>query len=539
MCAEKETWPEFLQRLATLRYRIWRPDQKATACCELFLVDLSEWRLRLSDETPLIWVRADTANRLSPAELIDALNDVARQQGWRHRECLVLLDGPGAEVKHLAGRQYFPRLVIIDHTDQRKILSPNIPSLSGALLDLICEQIPLSSLAPYEISRPVWGSGFFGRQAEIDRILRQDSTNFAILGIRRIGKTSLLTEVYRRLLNQGEEERVVWLDCSTLSSPDEFVREIVRRLHDRELPRLQHRGADAYSFYDFLRRMPKMHGGRITILLDEFDKLLQWERVGENLLAALRDAARELPGDQAARYRPAKVRRKPAVPGAPQEHHAIPQQCRLIIAGFRRLMTELHNQLSPLFLTFEPIHLKPFSWRETEEIVTLPMQALRVRIEDERKVVSQIHADTRGHPLLVQYYCRELIDGLAQRGSRTLGPADLFDIYRRDSFRSYLLTAFRDNLHVDEKLLVYVLLLEYGESKETFTQEEMHAALQRRACAYSPEWIDRTCDNLVWAGVLERDSRLYRFALPVLPRMLRANYNLEHLLAVARKEVNP
>jgi len=221
MITEKES--EFLRQLGTL-YQVRRLSQKTLAGYELslYLVDLSGWRLRFSNRTPLIWVKAEAVEHVSARELTESLQDVAREHGWHHRECMVLLDGNGGELKTQIADQHFPRFVILDAADQRSILTTS--SFTSALLDLVCKQLPISSLAPYQISAPVEGTGFFGRQSEISNVLGHSETNFTIAGVRRIGKTSLLREVKRQMLEQGEDpRRTVWLDCSTLSDSDQFI----------------------------------------------------------------------------------------------------------------------------------------------------------------------------------------------------------------------------------------------------------------------------------------------------------------------------
>jgi Cdc6-like AAA superfamily ATPase len=89
---------------------------------------------------------------------------------------------------------------------------------TGELLDRLGDQISISLLSPYRTG-PVTGSQFFGREMEIRRILGRESSNYAIVGIRRIGKTSLLRELARRLHENAHEEAknsIVYLDCSDL-----------------------------------------------------------------------------------------------------------------------------------------------------------------------------------------------------------------------------------------------------------------------------------------------------------------------------------
>ena len=82
-------------------------------------------------------------------------------------------------------------------------------------------------------------------------------------------------------------------------------------------------------------------------------------------------------------------------------------------------------------------------------------------------------------------------------------------------------------------------LLTFPVTKEEFGQDEMYGALRKQGCHYSVRKVDQACERLVLAGIFTRDGPTYRFANPVFPRMLLANYNLNYLLSVAKKEMQP
>lgn len=498
---DKDAWPELVLRLRDLKYRVRRVDTTPIGF-ELYTVNLSEWRLSLSEITPIIWVNSGLLARFSPDELAESLLDVVRANTWRNREVLVLLDGDGQELKaQVANRD--ARLIVVNAADQRQILAAG--SFTNTLQKHICEQIPISSLAPYEYGPPVEGARFFGRKREINDILRHDTTSFAIMGVRRIGKTSLLNEIERRMIEQGEKkERIVRLDCSTLSGPVQFVEEVVRKLNIRELPRLKNIQESLFSFPNFLKRMSKMHGGMITIFLDEADPFLSWAR--DVSLPALRDSMTS---------------------GA----------CRYIMAGFQAVMSEWSDNKSPFYWAFRFIDLGPFEKDDVEEIVRLPARSLHLRIEDEPAFIARLQADTRGHPYLIQYCCVDMMRQLERESSRVLNLARLDGVYTSEGFKSLIISSFMDNVAVRDKVLVYALLRGFPTDKDAFTESEIYGALSRQHTPYPAEEVFRVCHRLTLAAVLVRDGPKYQFAFPVFPRVLRANHDLDHLLSVAKKEI--
>ena len=114
-----------------------------------------------------------------------------------HRQVVfVLLEGAGAPLRQQPWRLANP-VVVVDGDDEARVSVIRAGPV-GELLDFISAQLPLATLAPYETRAPVSGSRFFGRDYEISKILANPDTNFVILGIRRIGKTSLLHEIWRQ-----------------------------------------------------------------------------------------------------------------------------------------------------------------------------------------------------------------------------------------------------------------------------------------------------------------------------------------------------
>ena len=179
--------PEFLQFLEQkLNYRVQGRAQELGF--DLYMVDLSGWKLRFSERTTMIYVEAADLTAHGPRDLAQMTADVLHVRGLSQRSPILLIDGDGEALRDalkLANILTFT----LDQSDQTAIRESRRPS--GEMLDRLIAQVPVSLLSPYETSRPVTGSRFFGRESEIRRVLAATDTNFAIVGIRRIGKTSL------------------------------------------------------------------------------------------------------------------------------------------------------------------------------------------------------------------------------------------------------------------------------------------------------------------------------------------------------------
>ena len=182
-------------------------------------------------------------------------------------------------------------------------------------------------------------------------------------GLRRIGKTSLLRETERILREQEESARVVYLECSDLLSTDDYIREVVRKLNPRELPRLE---LQKYVFFfpNFLERMSKQFKSKIIFLLDEVDNLVIMQRGDWELFRMLRASANK---------------------GA----------CQYIIAGFREAMREQYMLDSPFYNFAQEIRLSEFSRQQAHNLIVTPMENLRVRVRSEDVIGAGVMPATR------------------------------------------------------------------------------------------------------------------------------------------------
>ncbi|MFN2244108.1 MAG: hypothetical protein ACK2U2_17575, partial [Anaerolineae bacterium] len=158
----QKQWPRLLRLLSDdLSYAVRQG--KPALGYDLFTIDLSSWKLRLSNRTPVIWVKSSDLTDGPPQHLLQSLGDVMRERNLTRQIVLVLLDADSRPLlRHTASPLY--NLVVIGAEEQERIVQSRRPS--GELLDLISAQIPISTLAPYETRAPVTGSRFFGREYE-------------------------------------------------------------------------------------------------------------------------------------------------------------------------------------------------------------------------------------------------------------------------------------------------------------------------------------------------------------------------------------
>ncbi len=496
-----KNWPPMLRRLSDELAYVVRP-HKPVLGFELFSIDLSAWKLRLSSHTPIVWVKGEDLERTTPQHLMQSLQDIRRERNLGREALLVLVDGDSKPLLELASSPLYS-FVFVGGEQQHTVLHSRRPT--GELLDLISAQVPLSSLAPYETRAPVTGSRFFGRDYEIARILGNPDTNHAILGIRRIGKTSLLREIERMFREEDENAPVVYLDCSDLLSTEDFIREVVRKLNPRELPRL---GMQKYVFFfpDFLERMSRALKSKITFFLDEIDNLVIMQRGDWDLFRMLRASSNK-------------------------------GVCQYIMAGFREALREQYVLDSPFYNFAQEVRLNEFTRRQAHDLIVTPLENLRVQIRNKDEVVGRIYEETAGHPNLIQYYCMILLKRLDLTGQRHISPESLIDVYTDEGFRGHLLTSFMQNTENRERALVFAVLMATEEVPgRGFSYAFIDAALRKRGIVLPQGEIDEACSVLALAGIFHRKGNEYFFTSPVFTKVLRHTYDLEYLFRKVKEE---
>lgn len=468
---------------------------------DTFLADFSGWMLDLSEETPCIWIKAADLEAKSGFSLREALQDVARKMGWLNRSVLVFVDG--ATEKFAADLPTsLTCFVLFDAEAQRLLETAVFPQ--KAFLNLLQSKMGLLELAPYETRKPVTGPKFWGRQADIDRILQNPQTNYLFVGIRRIGKTSLLKEIKRQLDQIDPPEpgqvRRVYIDCTVISSEDEFMRTLTFQLEQSGLTILESRAQDPLRYQKrILDHYVMVHGSPITFLLDEFDRLLAHMKPDWPLLQVLKTAVQD-------------------------------RKVRFIAAGFRLAMEASINPDSPLYNLMTPVRLGRLPLEDIERMVLLPLAELGIQVENAPEVVARVYRETAGLPNYVQYYCQILLEQMIDAEKMVVTPDDVALVQQNLAFREFVLNTFMSNTGSLEQAIVYAIIDE-GKTAvlPNFSERHIHNFLKNRKLSLPFKQVDSACRKLELAGVFNRVGAEYTFAVPLFQTLLRQTRDVRFL----------
>lgn len=474
---------------------------------DVFTADFFAWRLCYSEQTPCIWIKSEQLNRLSPEELVSNLHKSCLQGGWLNRVVLVFIDGTSPEIAEALKAWRF-RFILLNEVVQQAMQNASSPK---ALL--IAETLRWRSLqatSPYDVNKPVTGPAFFGQHDLIQKPLQNPHTSYLFVAAHRMGKTSLLKEIKRRLDEQDPPRRGhtrrVYIDCTVINREEDLLKMLVSRLEQSGFTLVSRLNTNPEQYQEgILGHYASLHGGTITFLLDEFDRLLPHINKSWAIIDQLKKSIAE-------------------------------KQVRLIAAGYRNAIRATLNKNSPFYNLLTPIWLEPLSQTAVEKLVLVPLTQLGITIEHPSQFAEAVREQTAGLPNLLQFYCRKLLAYLDETNKRTLSRSDLSTIYFDPSFRGVLLNTFMSNTDIVERALVYAMVVaEVNGVERANMVPTLSDLLLTQKLSLTTSQIKEACDNLRQAGIFRQEETRYTFAIPNFAALLREERDVQFLFERARE----
>lgn len=349
-------------------------------------------------------------------------------------------------------------------------------------------------------NKPVPSEMFFGRHQELTRL--RDAKGMALLwGGRRLGKSSLLSQIERESREQGQE--AVAVSMYTVSTGADFVCSawtfIYRALAARQIVG-SYTGptndANAIAHHVETQLMRPGAPKQLYLLIDEADDLMRLE------LGRRRDE-------------PSFVRT------LTQLTENVSHVCRvkIAIAGLHN-MARMASDENTVFAKADPIALKPFTTPEDIQrgirLVIKPLAAMGYSFGPEGEDLAlRVLSVCNFYPALIQLYCRRLVEHLQNARLDKAPPyriqaRDLESIERDSALMSVLRDKFRYNLELDKRYKAIALILadEYYTATETGGYEGLTIPEVRERCeAYFPLHFSGSGSG-VYEALLEEMSSL-------------------------------
>ncbi len=390
-------------------------------------------------------------------------------------------------------------IAVLSHNDLKTIIRDNAPN--AALRRLVLAQVNILNYAPFVITGSTPDHIFFGREAELRTICEHAQVaSYAVIGGRRIGKTSLLSRLHRvRLPAVGF--RTIYHDCATTPTCTAFRNTLIRDIRPN---------APAWAGITFGSLMPDQWHPQtysterpLVLLLDEADRLIdddcahQWQ-----LFTALRALANS-------------------------------GHIQIILSGERALRDAARDSTSPLFNFTNELLIGRLDFRAVEELITSPLRQLEIELLDAPTITRQIYDFTSGHPNIVQRLCRRLIERLNADHQRQITPAHVRDVIADPDFiRKDFLETYFSRASALEHLCALLMSIE----PEQHTLTAVHHALATRGIRARLNQVDAALERLVdLRNILVRTASGYAFAVTAFPLIMAQSRRLNDWIELRRE----
>ncbi len=457
--------------------------------------DMSKMRIEVGEETPFYFLRYNKISDQKIQEIFYQIKTSLYQRNLQDIVSFLCVTGNELEISDQIKNSYLD-IVVINRSNLLHIL--NSEYKQRALIKLISEQQGISIISPYSSTRIPIGSMFYGRKKHVQDVIKSRfDINFAIIGSRRIGKTSLLLNI-KKYLDAENIFRTLFFDCYRIRTIYDFVVQIATQLDVRYAQKIQISG-----FYDFMKRMKAKYNKKFIFFLDEFDDLLLYDKTCQWELS--------------------------------RNFHALALEdvCKIIVAGYRTLYQEINNHQSPFFKYFEQLKIKELDDEAANKLILEPLSDLGIKIQD-REAFSRVVMDiTANHPHFIQFFCGKLIEIVNKKNLTELSIEDVKQVEALDDYYHFVVDTLIINTDEFQQLIVYEMI-----DLDTFNEKTILDHFQKNYnLDLSLTSIQRDCYQLELANILKREKDDYHFSYPALPKILKDNYNLPFIRQRLAKEI--
>jgi len=506
---ERQSLEEYLQHLSTilgisvldLDFDLIWPVTMLDISPVLSHIEPANRKNTLVSTVPAIFLHPGCTRQTAFPELIRAALSVQSMHGT-NLAFLFSFEESQEDLRHVREQIVFSvreaerEAVVFFRDDIVRILAAEDPLRQ--LQIFILSQIDIERVSPYS---PSVGRTpdrvFVGREFEI-RAVAETCINgsSAVIGGRRIGKTSLLHRLHRHYLPLIGLYSVYY-DCAAAQNYD-YQRFMSLHLAERdwspEMP------ADAPRTFGQLLEFRRT-GRPIIVLLDEADRLVTNDRTETELLWPLFNTLRVASNAGSIQF---------------------------VFGGERALRSAVLDSTSPLF-NFVNVHfLGPLTKPAVEQLVLGPMRKLEIRFVQESEITNRIFDFTSGHPNVIQYFCARLIERLNRLGKRQL---DLDDVEKTLSEPQFVRNEFLGTYFASATVLEHIVALEMAQHSELTTLSSLHTFLNAEGIQTTLNQVDDVMERLVdLRNILRRTPDGYEFAVSAFPLLMARQPRIKDLV---------
>ncbi|MCZ7648260.1 MAG: hypothetical protein M5U26_23880 [Planctomycetota bacterium] len=369
------------------------------------------------------------------------------------------------------------------------------PHQDQKFMDLVLEECDLESLSPYESQAPV-REMFYGREGLVKEILRSQK-GYALVGTRRMGKTSLLFRLQDEIRKRPKSE-TIFLECGGVTDPLALAERLAHGLKF-SWPR----GSALPDFDRALRKYLDASGKHLYCFFDEIDDLVAAGKDGEPLWQVFKSLSFE-------------------------------GRLTVYVAGFSELFSRYRDYESLFFNFLIFRRLSALDRKSASSLIAHPIEELGLRFEDPEVQLNSILEKTSAHPNIVQIFCDLLVKRMARRRRRVILGPDIEETARHTDFEEMIIRIMHSNLIRPVEKLLLLLVAYYNLRPLTIPQvAELLADWDVKLPIGD---ISALLDRLVLYAVFEEREGQYDFAHPYFATILR-NRDVESLITYYCDEV--
>jgi hypothetical protein len=360
---------------------------------------------------------------------------------------------------------------------------------------------------------------FYGRNDEQQRIVaafsRAEAKNFAVIGPRRIGKTSLLQKIQKEI-SSLRNFHGIFLDSSPYHNVEEWYKVVLAKL---QLDETCHTPRE---FISSIKQYCHNHKCTLVLFIDEIDNILRhYAKHDKDLFpCTLRALINEA-------------------------------QVKVLMAGYDTLYFQMRNHQSALFNMLEPIELSSLDTGSARALIEESFREIYTL--SDKEVIPMILEKTGSYPNFIQFLCHQLVQ---QTPDRDIHKVRIDTVTDSPAFFNHVTDVYLQNLDEKGKLVLYLMVCHYDtkisafiwehskyessihsphvkerqkyQLHDTFTRYDIHRLLELYQINLSESELDAMMNRLVLACVVKRkQGDHYTFVLANLPLVLRRHLEVE------------
>ena len=356
------------------------------------------------------------------------------------------------------------------HAITKLFLNPSTQRVLKLLSDIFLKHLRLEDISPYQsaqnIDNPLM---FFGREKIIAQITQRELQNYLIMGARRVGKSSLLKALHRKL-KDNPTINSYYFALSEEPLEEKIIKGVLGLNHINTFKELK----------IYLKKQNKPY----IFLIDETDDFIMEDETKKyNILKILREMS--------------------------EEKYAF-----FILAGFWQLYKSKWEQQSPLLNFGDSIEIGELEFDACRELIRKPMQIMHIEFKDERLIENIIYKLGQ-KAQLISLMCNILVEIASNNNS------DRYYITENDILRAFEDKRLKEELgkwikleeNEEIKLLIKIIVYSMLQN-DTFDLSDIQTFLQKQNIYINYKKIEDALQILELGFILKEENRIYSFRIP-------------------------